>query len=361
MLEPAAVPAHRFTAAERHGLPPAAQARVTLAYAQAALDEAAGAGLGPADLGLPVPLTDPLPALAYMAALEAAARQGGGEDFGLRVGARMHTATYVAYGHVVLSCPDFAAAAVQTRRFEGLSHDLGRTELLVEGPVARYLWHCPWLALQPGRQVCESVMAGIWVYTRWLARRDLPLRALAFPHADPGPAARARLDAFFGVPVSFGAPVTCAWFDADLLAQPIPGADAALRPVLERHAEQLLAARERALAASGPAAALPEQVRRLIAERLEHDGARIPAVAQALGLSARTLQRRLAEAGTHFQALLEATRRELADQYLQDPALTLTEVAFLLGYAEQSSFTHAYRAWHGCAPQQARRRPWHSP
>jgi AraC-like DNA-binding protein len=72
------------------------------------------------------------------------------------------------------------------------------------------------------------------------------------------------------------------------------------------------------------------------------------------GLSARTLQRRLAEEGQPFQTLLDATRRELAAQYLRDPALSLTEIAFLLGYAEQSSFTHAFRAWQGQAPQQWR-------
>jgi AraC-like DNA-binding protein len=79
-------------------------------------------------------------------------------------------------------------------------------------------------------------------------------------------------------------------------------------------------------------------------------------VAAQLGLSARTLQRRLGEAGLSFQQLLERTRRELAAQYLAQDAFSLAEVAFLLGYTEQSSFTHAHRAWHGCTPQQARQR-----
>ena len=210
-------------AARLHGLPPARLARVALAYAQPALDELAEAGLAPAALGLAPPLStplpDPLPALHYMALLEAAAAQGAGEDLGLRVGARMRTASFVAYGHVVLSSPDFGAAMAQTRRYEGLAHDLGRSELQVEDGQAHYLWHCPWLLRQPGRQVCESVMAGIFAFVRWLAQRPLPLQALAFPHPAPSPAARARLDDFFGVTVQFGAPVTRACFDARLLAE----------------------------------------------------------------------------------------------------------------------------------------------
>jgi AraC-like DNA-binding protein len=84
--------------------------------------------------------------------------------------------------------------------------------------------------------------------------------------------------------------------------------------------------------------------------------ARLDAVALGLSLSPRTLQRRLAAEGRPFQQLLDATRRQLAAQYLRDVSLSLTEVAFLLGYAEQSSFSHAHRAWHGCSPQAWRSR-----
>lgn len=340
------------------GLPPPAQARVALAYAQAALEEARAHGLAPRDLGLPQPLPDPLPALRYMAALEQAARLGDIDDFGLRVGARMRTATFVAYGQVLLSCPDFGTAVLQTRRFEGLAHDLGRSELQVDGEVATYRWHCPWLDRQPGRHTCESVMAGIMAFGSWLAQRRLPLRSLAFPHPPPKPSTRARLDDAFGVGVRFDASCTEARFDAALLAEPIPSADPSLLPVLQGHAASLMAAREAAVrAAAGEAGSeLAQAVRVWIARRLAHDGARVDEVARELGCSGRTLQRRLAQAGTPFQVLLESVRRELAGHYLRDPALSLTEVAFLLGYAEHSSFTHAYRSWFGCSPQQARQR-----
>lgn len=342
---------HPDHSATELGLPPLAQARVAHAYAQAAIDEAVA-------LGLPAPafVDETLPVRDYIALLEAGAARAG--DFGLRVGLRMKANHFVAYGHVLLSCPRFGDAVLQTRRFEGLAHDLGRSELLIEGDEAIYLWHCPWLQLLPCRALPESVMAGIMVFAHWLAGRALPVRELAFPHAAPTDAAlRQQIDDTFGLRVEYGAPVTRARFEAALLDEPIPGADPSLFPLLEQRASQLLAARQQALARRAPREAkLVGAVRAQIAERLAQDGARVGQIAQVLALSPRTLQRRLAEAGASFQALLDATRRELAEQYLRNPALSLTEIAFLLGYAEQSSFNHAFRAWFECTPQQWRAR-----
>ncbi|MCY1560941.1 HTH-type transcriptional regulator VirS [compost metagenome] len=80
------------------------------------------------------------------------------------------------------------------------------------------------------------------------------------------------------------------------------------------------------------------------------------AVAQALHLSQRTLQRRLQEEATSFQHLLDDTRRELAEQYLAQPNLTLLEVAYLLGFADPSNFFRAFRRWFDITPGEYRAR-----
>ncbi|MDF5982204.1 helix-turn-helix transcriptional regulator [Pseudomonas aeruginosa] len=79
-------------------------------------------------------------------------------------------------------------------------------------------------------------------------------------------------------------------------------------------------------------------------------------MAQALHLSQRTLQRRLQEEGTSYQQLLDDTRRDMAEQYLQQPGLTLLEVAYLLGFADPSNFFRAFRRWFGCTPNEYRAR-----
>jgi AraC-like DNA-binding protein len=73
-------------------------------------------------------------------------------------------------------------------------------------------------------------------------------------------------------------------------------------------------------------------------------------------LSERTLQRRLQEEATSFNELVDDTRRELADQYLRDSQLTLAQVAYLLGFADQSTFFRACKRWFGTSPGEYRSR-----
>lgn len=334
------------------GLPPYEQARVVDAYARTALDAALAAGLSLDSLGFADGLPATLPVGRYIDLLEQSAARSGDPCFGLHVGERMRPSTFATYSHVVLSSPTFAEAVVQTRRFEGLAHDLGRTELLVEGDVATYRWHCPWLARQPSRHLPESIMAGILTFANWLACQSLPLYSLDFPHARDERADRGEYRRIFGVDPMFDAPFTQARFPAAVLNIEIPNADRALFPVVERHASQLLAQRDQELQGDG----IIQQVRRCIADQLAFDQVCIGDVARTLNRSVRSLQRKLSDANTRFGDLLDATRKELAEGYLADPTLSLTEIAFLLGYQQQSSFNHAFRGWHQCTPQQWRAR-----
>jgi AraC-like DNA-binding protein len=78
-------------------------------------------------------------------------------------------------------------------------------------------------------------------------------------------------------------------------------------------------------------------------------------IAQAMNTSARNLNRKLSNEGTSFKALLMEIRRELAEQYINDSARTLTEISFMLGFSEVSSFSRAYRRWEGQSPSEARK------
>ena len=78
-------------------------------------------------------------------------------------------------------------------------------------------------------------------------------------------------------------------------------------------------------------------------------------VARGLGLSVRSFHRRLAEHGASFQSLTEETRRELALGMLQDERYSLSEIAFLTGFSEQSAFTRAFKRWMGQTPASYRK------
>jgi AraC-like DNA-binding protein len=79
-------------------------------------------------------------------------------------------------------------------------------------------------------------------------------------------------------------------------------------------------------------------------------------MAQQLHMSRRTLQRKLAEAETTYQQLVDDTRRDLALRYLEDPHRSITDITFMLGFSQQSAFTRAFRRWTGLAPSEYRQR-----
>ncbi|OON62232.1 AraC family transcriptional regulator [Massilia sp. KIM] len=325
--------------------------RVTGAYAQPLLEAAAergvapdaladAAGLPPASLGmLSGALPDSIPARSYVALLDAGARLAGDPHFGLHVGEKVRPGTFSAYGMMLLACSDFGQALAQTQRYEQLAHDLGRTRLALDGAQAVYAWDCHYP--QASRHLVESVFAGIRVFGSWLAGRPLTPSRIAFGHRSEAGLQEYRR--VLGVEPEFGAPEHAARFDAAILAMPVPNADVSLYPVLRQHAERLLLER-----AAGDG--VVPQVRAALVRRLPNNGARLPQVAEDLGMSARTLQRKLAEAGVSFQQVLDALRYALARDYLRQRELGLVDIAFLLGFQEQSAFTHAFREWSGMNP-----------
>lgn len=313
--------------------------------------EAAGArGVSVRDLalaaGLRADALDPLPpalaADAYVRLLDAGAQLAGDPHFGLHVGECVKLGAYNVYGLILLSCRDFGQALQQTLRFEGLAHDLGRSALRVEDGLAEYGWHSA--MPRASRHLVESVFAGIQVFGSWLAGTRLPPAQVAFAHPAPSDCSEHRR--IFGDQLSFGAGANCARFDAALLGWPVRNADIGMYPVLQQHAEQLLQEKLRAQADGGVVAA----VRAAIVRNLAQDRARLSLIAAEMGVTPRTLQRKLAEAGTSFQQVLDRTRHELAQDYLKQGKWSLAEIAFMLGYQEQSSFCHAFKEWTGVNP-----------
>jgi AraC-like DNA-binding protein len=148
--------------------------------------------------------------------------------------------------------------------------------------------------------------------------------------------------------VRFGRPLTKLVFDASVLTLPLVGADPALGSLLERQAAELLADSPRRGAFAG-------RVRSLIKEGLPGGEARMDSVCRRLGVSARTLQRKLREEGTSFQELLEETQRALAEFYLRKPGVAICEISYSLGFAQPSAFHRAFRRWTGLTPKAFRR------
>lgn len=318
-------------------LQPLLEAASARGVTASALTKAAGLSADALD-----PLPESLPVETYVRLLDAGAALADDPHFGLHVGECVKLGAYNVYGLILLSCRDFGQALQQTLRFEGLAHDLGSSALRVDGNMAEYRWDS---ALpDASRHLAESVFAGIQVMAGWLAGKPLPQAEISFRHAAPDDCSEHRR--IFGDKVSFRAEANLARFDAALLAWPVRNADVGLYPVLQQHAEQLLQEKRRAQADAGIVA----QVRGAIVRNLAQDRVRLATIAEEMRITQRTLQRKLAEAGVTFQQVLDHARHDLAIDYLKRDSLSLAEIAFLLGYQEQSSFCHAFKEWTGMNP-----------
>jgi AraC-like DNA-binding protein len=161
---------------------------------------------------------------------------------------------------------------------------------------------------------------------------------------------KSKVEKFLGSYIKDGAGVdeielpTASW---DL---PIVSGDPHLHRVCVKSCEEALARR-----AMKPSP-LKVRVENAIATLLPHGHARLTLVAARLGMSSRTLARRLAAEGSSFAAILADTRSALANRYLADRTLAISQIAWLLGYTEISAFTRAFRQWTGLPPRAARAR-----
>lgn len=167
-------------------------------------------------------------------------------------------------------------------------------------------------------------------------------------HTVPGD--KARLERLLDSHIEAGSDIDEVEFPAASWDLPLVSADAHLHRLLVHACEEALARRNRR------PSSLKVKVENAIASLLPHGQAQLGPVAAALHTSPRTLGRRLAADGLSFAGILAKTRSALADRYLADRTMAISQIAWLLGYAEIGAFTRAYQRWSGVAPSAARAR-----
>jgi AraC-like DNA-binding protein len=171
--------------------------------------------------------------------------------------------------------------------------------------------------------------------------QNLIPRSVYFPHGEVGDPD--YYSQYFSCPVAFNSSKLALTFSSSLLSQAI--AESArliplrLREYLEhRHEDNFV-----------------EQVKHCVSLMLVSEECRVDVVAQAIGYSKRTLQRRLESQNTNFKAIVEAVRFQQTEHYINHPYYRLTDIAALLGYSELSAFTRSFKRWYGVSPQQWRK------
>ena len=154
---------------------------------------------------------------------------------------------------------------------------------------------------------------------------------------------------FVGTAVGFGATKDEFAFNANARELPLIHADPYLNNLLLKYCEAARTDR------GGNVSQLRARVENAISSLLPHGRVVVDDAARSLGMSKRTLARRLSDEGLSFTEVLQQLRRDLAVRYLDDPKLHISKIAWLLGFNEVSAFTHAFKRWTGRTPSQMRK------
>lgn len=248
---------------------------------------------------------------------------------------------YGLVGFVAMNSGTLEEAIRHVVRFLGLWTDEPGIELDEDGTL-RVLYRTEFADRVGLRFATEATHAEILNGARLLTQRHITPREVRFNHI--GPRDTSAHEAFFGCAVRFRADDIALCFRREDLALPLPKADAQLGNYLRKVATEALDKR------AGEEPSELDRVRAIIAEELQKGLPALDQVAKRLSTSERTLRRRLEHEGTSFRELLDETRARLAQNYVGDKRMPLSEVAFLLGFSEPSAFHRAFKRWTSTTP-----------
>jgi len=282
-----------------------------------------------------------------IALFDAAVALSGRGDIGLEFARHVRPGTFHVLGYALMTCKTLGEAIALVPHYRRLVFDIGYSEMRLasHGQDVWLGWHVLPPAHVYSATLAEALIASWYVFGRWIAGALLPLKEVRFTHR--APADVAAYQQFFDCPVRFCSDQNALVFSRELLDMPLVQADETLHLAMR---EQARAAMEKAFNQQD----IATRLRHALMPLMPKCEATLRHCAQTMAMSPRTLQRRLVEAGLGFHQVLDTARKDLAKVYLRDPGLSVLDVALLLGYAEQSSFTRAFKVWFGCGPLQWR-------
>jgi AraC-like DNA-binding protein len=280
----------------------------------------------------------------YYALLNAAAQATDDPCFGITLAlANRDPKSFDLLGYLMMYSKTLGDALERGARYMAVWSEDVAVQLEPDVPALRFEFgtspDIAWVGIQKSMASAtllgRTVTSGSWAPPR-----------LDFMQSEP--ARGAEVGEALGAEVRFGQPYNRVHMNVGDLDIPIRYAEPGLVAHLTAHAERLVG--------GAPRDSLPERVRRCLLEHMGEEDELLPVVAQELGMSTRTLQRRLSEMDTSVSRILDDTRERLALDMLEREGLDATEVAFRLGFSSPSAFHRAFKRWTGKRPGEVRRK-----
>ncbi|MEM1019223.1 MAG: AraC family transcriptional regulator ligand-binding domain-containing protein [Pseudomonadota bacterium] len=298
------------------------------------------------DPNAPIEPKTMVPDTAYYALCERAAREDAdGPSLPVRVGALMRSEDYGAFGLAWKAATSLRGSFHRAERYGRVLTSVSRYEVREEGGTVWHILHRDGPRTLGMRLSNEQTIVATAQIAREVAAQPVTFESIHFKH--DAPTDIAAHEAFFRCPVVFASDRDALALTPEAAATPNRLGDESMLAFFDAHLDT-------ELAALSNDSGLAKRVRIQVSQALSEGVPAISETASRLGMSPRTLQRRLADLGETYQDLVDAARRELAEKLLRETDYALAEVAFLTGFSEQSAFTRAFKRWRGQTPRSYR-------
>jgi AraC-like DNA-binding protein len=276
--------------------------------------------------------------------INTAVHGAGDPTIGLKIGVDFRPETLLDLGYAFPFCQNMRDVIALNAYYQPLIQTIGTTKLAMRDDSAWLDWYPNYSDTEYHRYFVEMIFAGYATIGRWLLwGDDTPVLSMHFRHDAPDDLTTHKM--VFGDNTIFNSDFDGVEFIADVVDVPMPNRNPEMLAFLKtRLADQLhrlnspISDSEEAL--SCILAALPE------------GRPSITKIAKLMGMSERTLRRRLDEDGETFRSILERARRESAETYMRANDLTHAEIALRLGFNDQSAFSRAFKSWFNQTPSE---------
>ncbi len=283
----------------------------------------------------------------YYDLLERIARSmANGHALPLRAGRLMHPNDYGALGLAWKSAPTVRQSLERVERYCRVWTDNMTYELRDSDEGSFFMLHRAGVRRLGLRLSNEATAASTVSLIRQTACETFAPKMVFFRH--DAPPTISDHERYFRCPISFGADRDAVLISRDALALANELGDDGISRFLLSHLDEELERLE-------PEVPLADAVQKTVSRTLSEGVPRMSLIARRLGMSERTLQRRLSAEGISFQSLVERSRRQLAEALLHQSSYSLSDVAFLTGFSEQSAFNRAFKRWVGQTPSTYRK------
>jgi AraC-like DNA-binding protein len=280
--------------------------------------------------------------------LELAAIETNDSLLGLHVAAEMDLRDVGILFYLAAASATVAEALEHLARYAGTASEALHLEIsqhqsetvLTLRPVGEHA--------EPRRQFSEFIALAVIRALNSATNRDFAPSRMTFGH--PRDLGLREIHRILRCPVQF-AQITDSWvLPQRVMELPIASGDSHLLHILEAHADDLLSERRTATGLQG-------LVENRLLSMLPSGNVKTAVIAHQVGMSVRSFTRHLTQEGTSFGEVLDRLRHRLALRYLEDPRISLQQIAWLLGYSEIGAFNHAFKRWTGTSPGRARNLP----